>query len=146
MLGGRPLDVRVSRKAERLAERDRRDTELRTLHRGGDGAGIGDVVGDVLAAIDAGEHEIRLLVLHDVADRHQHAIGRRTSHRIFAGSELAYAERVRERERMRGTALLFLGRDDPDVARKLAGDLFERLQAGRMNAVIVRDQDTHGFT
>ena len=59
--------VRLRRLADRvvarveavgLAERDRGNAEERPLHRAGDGARIGDVVGHVLAAVDAGEDEV----------------------------------------------------------------------------------------
>ena len=42
---------------------------------------------------------------------------------------------------MPGAALVGLGRHDPDVLRKLIGDLDQRLEAGRMNAVVVGDED-----
>jgi hypothetical protein len=43
---------------------------------------------------------------------------------------------------MAGAALLGFGRDHPDVFRQGARDLFEYLQAGSVDAVIVGNQDT----
>ena len=43
---------------------------------------------------------------------------------------------------MAGAALVDLGGHHPDVARELFGDLGQRQQTGRMDAVVVGDEDT----
>ena len=50
---GRPTGAAIG-----LRQGDRGNAEQRPLHRAGDGARIGDVLGDVLAAVDAREDEI----------------------------------------------------------------------------------------
>ena len=42
-----------------LAQGDRRDAEHGGFHRRGDGAGIGHVLAEIGAAVDAGQHEVR---------------------------------------------------------------------------------------
>jgi hypothetical protein len=42
---------------------------------------------------------------------------------------------------MAGAALFLLGRHDPDIVGQIAGDLFQKLDARRFDAVIVGDQD-----
>lgn len=64
-----------------LADGDRGDTEQGALHRGGDGARIGHILGDVLAAIDAGEDQVRPRLDQDRAHGHDDAIGRRALNR-----------------------------------------------------------------
>ena len=65
--------------ASDLRPGDRLEAKRGALHGGSNGAGIGDVVGDILAAVDAGENEIGQ-PRHDLAHRHHHAraIARRT--------------------------------------------------------------------
>ncbi len=127
-----------------LRQRDGGNAEQRALDGRRDGAGIGDVLGDVLAAIDAGEHEIGLLVGEQAPDRHQHAIGRRALHREMLGRDLAQAQRGRQREGMRDAGLIGLGRDDPHIVGELLGDALQKLEAGGVHAVVVGEQDAHG--
>src|SRR6266851_2997463 len=49
-----------------LAEGDRGQAEQAALHGGGDGARVGDVVGDVGAAVDARQHDVGFAVLQQV--------------------------------------------------------------------------------
>ena len=127
-----------------LAERDGGDAHQRALHGPGDGAGIGDVLGDVLAAVDARQDQVRLAALHDLAHAHDDAVGRRAAHREMARADLAQAQGIVERERMRDARLVALGRDDEDVVGKLGGDGLEHFEARRMDAVVVGEQDAHG--
>jgi hypothetical protein len=55
--------------------------------------------------------------------------------------DLAQPQRIVERQRMRDAALVGLGRDDPDVVGELAGDRLERLQARRVDAVVIGDRE-----
>ena len=60
MLGALPFESVAAAGAVGLRQRDGRDAEHRALDRARDRAGIGHVLGDVLAAIDAGEDEVGL--------------------------------------------------------------------------------------
>ena len=124
-----------------LAEGDRGDAEQAAFHGARDGAGIGHVVGDVGAAVDSRQDEVGLVALHQVLDREQHAVGRRTVDRDLAFAHLARPDRPRQRQRMAGTALVDLGRHDPDVARQLGRDLDQRLKTRRVDAIVVGDED-----
>ena len=60
-------------------------------------------------------------------------------------ADLAQAQRIVERERMRHAGLVGLRRDDPDVVGQLARDLLADLEARRVDAVVVGDEDAHYF-
>ena len=123
MLGALPLQVALrAAGAVGLRERDRGNAEDRALDGARDGARIGHVLGDVLAAVDAGEHEVGLGLAHEVAHAHDDAIGRRALHGEVPLGDLAQAQRIVERQRMRDAALVGLGRDDPHIVGKLRGD------------------------
>jgi hypothetical protein len=139
LLRGRPLD-RVAA-LHLLAQRDRRHAEHRRFHRRGDGARVDDVLAEIAAAVDAGEAERRLVVLEDVVDREQHAVGRRAVDREAAALRAADAQRRADGERMADRALLGLGRHHPDVLGERARDLLERLEAGGVDTVVVGDED-----
>ena len=65
-------------------------------------------------------------------------------HREMARADFAQPQRVAERQRMGDARLVALRRDDRHVVRKLARDRFEQLQALRVDAVVVGEQDSHG--
>ena len=109
------------------------------------GARIADILGNVLAAIDAGEDQIRLAIGQDRAHRHDDAIRRRALHGKMTLGYFAQAQRIVERERMRDAALIRLGRDDDDVVRQLPRDRLQRLQAGSVDAVVIGAEDAHGL-
>src|SRR5690606_28606838 len=79
-----------------LAERDGAYTLEGSLDRAGDRARIGHVVGHIGADVDAGKHEVRLLV-ENLAHAHDDAIRRRAAQREMAIRNLAQAQRLRER-------------------------------------------------
>ncbi len=81
------------------------------------------------------------MVAQQVLDREQHAIGRRAVDRVAPRRQLVQAEWAAGRQRMAGAALLLLGRYDPDILCQLARDFFQQLDAGRLDPVIVGDQD-----
>lgn len=114
----------------------------RALDGAGDRAGIGHVVGNVRARIDAGEHEVRLDV-HYLPDAHDDAIGRRAAQREMLVGNLAQPQRFGKAQRMGKAALVRLGRDDPDIVRERARDPLQRGEPFGMNAVIIRKQDAH---
>ena len=125
-----------------LAERDRAHPCQRALDGGGDGAGIGDVVGQVCPAVDAREDQIGGRG-HDGAERHHHRVGRRAGDGKTPLSELLQADRAGEGERM-ACARLLLGRGaDPDIVGELACDVLQHLEAGGVDAVVIGEEDSH---
>ena len=141
-LGAGPLHFALLGKIIDLRQRNGRNVERTAFHSPGDGAGIGDVVGRVHAAIDAGEQQRGLGVLHQMGRRHHHAIGRRAGDGEMAVVDLAQAQRRGERQRMRGAGLLGVGGDHPDIVGQRPGDGFGDGQSLRMDAVVVGEQDT----
>ena len=140
-----PWDRRfLAAKAARLRKRDGGDAELHALHRPGDGAGEGHVLGQVLAAIDAGEHQIRRIAFDQMLHPQQHAIGWRAGYGEALGPGLAHADRRGQRQRPRGARLLGLRGDHPDIVGEAAGDAFEHGQPGGVDAVVIGAEDAHG--
>ena len=127
LLGGRPFDRLAV--AAALAQRERRDVEQGRLHRRGDGARIGHVLAEVAAVIDPGEHEVDGAALDHDLEREQHAVGRRAVDREAAPRQPADAQRPVHGQRVRGAALIGLGRHHPDVAAELARDPLQDLEA-----------------
>ncbi len=121
------------------AHGDGAHAEQRAFHGAGDGARVGDVLGQVGAVVDARQHEIRRLILQHVAHAHDDAIGRRAAHGIGALADLAVAQRHLQREGVRGAGLVHLGRDDPHVVGQRLGDLVQHGEAVRSGAVVVGD-------
>ena len=75
----------VVRAAPDLRHGDRRDAEQRALHGGADGAGVGDVVAEVRALVDAGHHQRRPLPRRMPLMRQVDAVGRRAVDRVAVG-------------------------------------------------------------
>src|SRR5947207_7520506 len=124
-----------------LAQRYRRDAEQCRLHRRRDGTGIGQILADIAAAIDPGQHEIGRFVAQQALDGEQDAIGRRAVAPITPRGDLGEAQRPARRQRVAGAALLLLRRDDPDIVRQLARDFLQNLDTRRPDPVIIRYQD-----
>ena len=64
-------------------------------------------------------------------------------HREAAVADLAHAQGVGERQRMRGARLLRFRRDDPDVVGNLARDALERVEAFGVDAVVIGQKNAH---
>src|ERR1043165_163902 len=126
--------------SDERGEGDGGDVEQRSFERGGDRAGVGDVVAEVRAEVDAGDDEVGAVLLHQLQDRQVHAVRRRAVDDPLVLFELQEAQRTVERERVRGRALLAVGRDDDDVAGRLQrrGEL---AQAFAVDAVVVGEED-----
>ena len=107
--------------AERLRQSDGADAEDGALEGTGDGAGVGDILGHVGAAVDAGEHELRRLLLQDVAHAHDDAVGGRAAHSEGALVDLAHAQGLVQRERVAGAGLVGLRRHHPERPRSGCG-------------------------
>ena len=125
------------------AHGDRGNAEQHALDGAGHRAGIVDVVGKILAAIDAGQDQVRRLVLEQEADAHDDAVGGRSLHRVAALIELAHAQGLGERQRMRGARLVGLRRHHPDILGDAGGDVLENVEARGLDAVVVGDQNPH---
>ena len=63
----------------------------------------------------------------------------------FDIAELAHAQGLGEGERMRRAGLVGLRRNDPHVLADLIGDVLEHVEARRLDAVVIGDQDTHAL-
>ncbi len=116
-----------------------RTPSKRAFHGAGDGARVGDVLGEVGAVIDTGQNQIRRLILQYVAHAHDDAIGGRAAHGVGAIADLAIAQRHLKREGVRGAGLVHLRRDDPHVVGQRLGDLMQHGEAVRSGAVVVGD-------
>ena len=141
MLGGRPLVLATVPVC--LAERNRRRAEQRRLHRRGDGPGISDILADIGAVVDAGEHQVRQAVGQDLVEGEEDAVGGRAVDGIAAPGNFAETQRTVQRERMGGRALLGLGCHHPHVLGEAARHALQHLDAGRVDAVVVADEDAH---
>jgi hypothetical protein len=125
-----------------LAERDGRNAQQGTFHRPSHRARIEHVVGKVLAAVDAGDHQVGLRADNHL-EAHNDAIRRRAANRETPLASLAHADRIGQRERMRHAGLVGLRRDYPNLVRKRASNPLRRFQPRRMDAVIVGNEDFH---
>ncbi len=124
-----------------LAQRNGRHAEQRRFHRCRHRAGIGYVLAKIAAGIDARERQGGPRILHDELDRQQDAVGRRAIDGIAPLTNLADAQGAAQRQRMTGAALLPLRGDDPDIGAKRARHRLEDTKAGRVDAIVVRDQN-----
>src|SRR5262249_37889862 len=106
---------------------------------------VGDVVPQIVAAIDAAYHQPRpSLGLQDGVDPQVDAVGRGPLHDEVPGAALVEPQRIVERQGMTLAALLAVGRDDPD-GPDLRDALLQRLQTLGPVTVVVGDQDADGL-
>ena len=129
-----------------LRQRDGGNADHGAFHGAGDGAGIDHVLAGIAAAIDAGEHQIGIVAVEQMARAHDDAIGRRAAHRKAALADLAQPQRIVERQRMRDAGLIVFRRDHPDVVGQPARDLLADVEPFRMDAVVIGDKDAHHFS
>ncbi|MEZ4436924.1 MAG: hypothetical protein R3F65_31390 [bacterium] len=121
------------------ADRERPEPEERGLHRASDGARVGDVVGEVGAAVDAADDEVgraRQQVVHGEVD----AVGRAAVDCPAQRAAGQRAERAAEADHARDARLFAVGRDDGDLTDR-GERLGERADALCVEAVVVGDQD-----
>ena len=114
--------------------------------RAADGAGIERVLGDVVAAVDAGDHEVGRGVLEELVQAGEHAVGGRALDGEAAGAEALEAHGADVGDAVRDAGLLEGGGDHPDLAvgaGELGGDLLGDGEAGRADAVVVGEEDAH---
>jgi hypothetical protein len=71
------------------------------------------------------------------------AIGRRAADREVARTDLAQAQRIVQRQRMRNAGLVKLRRHDPDVIGQRTRYLFDHLQSRGMDAVVIGAENSH---
>ena len=77
---------------------------------------------------------------------HDHAIGGRALDRENTLRKLPQPQRLMQRQRMRRAALIGFGRDHPDIVREVGRNLLQDIEAGRFDAVVIRDENSHaGF-
>jgi hypothetical protein len=81
-------------------------------------------------------------MLHERLHREHYTIGRRPIHLVISLAAFDGTKRVMERERVAGSALLAVRRDDRDFAKWFGGS-HETLEAVGKNPVVVRTEQTH---
>ncbi|MPL92099.1 hypothetical protein SDC9_38196 [bioreactor metagenome] len=131
---------------EELAQRDCRHALQRRLHRAAERAGIKRVLGRVVAAVDAGEHQIGLASLEDIVKPRKHAIGRAALGGIAARAVLGDHHRPGVADAMADARLLEGRGDGPDLALgacKFGRKVEQNLEPRRVDAVVIGDQNAH---
>jgi len=139
-----PVDQVAPARAIGLADGDGGDAEQRAFHRGGDRARIGHVLGDVLAAVDAGDDKVGFLPDHHL-EAHDDAVGRRAAHRIAPLARLPQPDRIGDRQRVSDAGLVGLRRDDPHLVGEFSRDPLQDREAFGVDAVIVGQENAHRF-
>ena len=124
--------------------RDRRQAEEPAFHRGGDGARIDHVVAEVRGVVDAGNDDVGLLLQHP-GDGDVDAVGRRAVDAPGVFVVANHADRHVQGQRIAGAGAVAVGRDHQHLVAGLAQASGEDADAGGVDAIIVADQDTHGF-
>lgn len=113
----------LAARREHLAQCHRRHAQQGSFHRGSGCTRIGDVFGEIGAAIDARQKNGRTH-FHDLVDCEKRAVGRRALDREMPTVDFAHANRDVHGNRMRGARFLLVGGNDPDILGELADDLF----------------------
>jgi hypothetical protein len=119
-----------------------RQPEEAAFDRGRDRARIQHVVAEVLAVVDPGNHHVEFEV-EEPGQRDVHAVAGRAGHVPEAAVDLRDLHRQVERQRMAGTTLVAVGRDDGQV-RKAIERGTQRQDAARAVPVIVADENLQG--
>src|SRR4051794_32147575 len=128
--------------ADERRERDRRHIEQRSFERGGDGAGVGDVIAEVRSEVDAGDDEGGTVVTHELEHGQVHAVGGRAVDDVFVFAELEHPQRTVQSQRMRRRALLAVRRDDRDLdATDAQTGVRQFSEPFAIDAVVIRDED-----
>jgi hypothetical protein len=97
-LAGRPVHLPAAAFFIGLGEGDGRNAQGAAFHGAGDCSGIGDIVGHVRAAVDAGNHQVRGRAFQQVATHHHHAVRGRAGDGETPLVNLAQAKRRSESE------------------------------------------------
>jgi len=105
----------------------------------GNCSGIIDVITQIESPIHTGNYQVRLL-LDNLQTAQDHAIRRRTVHRIAIGPATPISQRLMQRDAMTGRAHFTIRRDCHDIAQ-CCERFFQRGDAGRIDAVVVREQN-----
>ena len=132
---------------EVLRERHRAHAVQRAFHGAADGAGVERVLGDVVAAVDAGDHQVGRRSLEDLVEPGQHAVGGRAldgeAPRPRAVPAASAARRRRECATPDCSKAGATTQTSPSGPASSCGDLLGHPQARRADAVVVGDQDAH---
>jgi hypothetical protein len=104
-------------------------------------ARVEHVLAHVGTEVDAGDDQVGSLI-EQAVERGDDTVGRRAIHAVDVGLVLLDAEGAVERERVRGGALVTI-RGNDDHAPQRSQRLLEVAQRGRLDAVVVREQDVH---
>jgi hypothetical protein len=130
-----------------LRDRECRDPEHDPLERGGDGAGVGDVVAEVGAQVDARHDQLGLGVEQPERGESHAVDGRpvgRVSDRSVAEVVLLDRERLPGRDAARRRAAVRVGGDHGQVhVGHLEQGAPRGVQADRLDPVVVREENLH---
>src|SRR6185437_2131723 len=101
-----------------------------------------DDVAEVLAGVDARQHDIRTAVTEDMRRADDDAVGWATAdHGKALRPTLLEMHLAGEGEAVPCPALVAVRRHHPDVIGELCGDLAHHGEAGRVDAVVIGDED-----
>src|SRR5262245_3021808 len=120
---------------------DRWNPKSEPFHRSSDGAGVQNVLAHVLAVIDTAQHIVRPL-FHQCLDRQHHTVGRSSIHLVLALTAFHWPQRVMQRERMAGWALLTVRGNDRELTERFGGT-HQTFEPVGEDAIIVRTQESH---
>ena len=137
--GGRVIDGGAV--DERLAQGDARQAQVGGGEHRADGARVHHRIAQVGAAVDAGEHQIRRFLLEPFRHGEHHAVRRRAGHREAPLAVVVDPQRRVQGNALPHPALVVLRRHHPDFLGELRGDVLGDLQARRVDAVIIGQQN-----
>ena len=121
----------------------RRHAMMRRLARRSHRSGIHDVVAQIRAVIDAGDHQVRRLH-KQVPQRKNHAIGGSPVEDIVIGADFFEIEWSAERQAVTDSASFLVRRNHHDM-RKILQSLFQGLQPFGLDPVIIgKKNNFHG--
>ena len=131
-----------------LGDGEAREAEDQAFDRGGHGPRVGDVVAEVRAVVDAGDHDLGPEAVHEAQVRQADAVDRRPVGGVADGAvaerDLGDEQRAAGRDHPReGRAVAVRGDDDEVDAVDAQQRAPQGLQALRLDAVVVREQDPH---
>ncbi len=130
--------------AHLLAEGQGRDAKESALEGGAHGPGVGHVVADVEAEVDAGADQVRRPVLQHPQHRQVDAVGGRAVDRVPVLAHFLHTKRPAQGQGMPRRALLAVRRHDEDLGQLRQGG-GQGLDPLGEDAVVVGHQDAcHG--
>jgi hypothetical protein len=143
-----PSRKSISRAADLLGDRHGGQAEDHALERGGDRAGVRDVVPEVRAVVDAAHDQLGREALHQAEGGEAHAVDRRAVGGVADGPvaevDLLHPQRPPRGDAAADRRAVGVRRDDRELdARDGEQRAAERLEALGLDAVVVGEEDAH---